>query len=182
MDHPDHPIGGMYLPSKVFCALIEHTGEGFYGDKTEAAVSALIQQWIATTPAAHCPWREDDESHDNAASTAPVAPPPATPVPAAAPAPESASGGASSGPTANRGYQWKQLFLPHGTELRTIYGGRSIYARVEDEQIISADGPTTPSRLANSQGCGTRNAWKTIWLRLPGSTRWQRAAESRREC
>ena len=64
MDHPDHPIGGMYLPSKVFMALIEHTGEGCYGEKTVAALSALIKQWIATTPAAHCPWREDEDSDD----------------------------------------------------------------------------------------------------------------------
>jgi len=30
----DHPIGGMYLPSKVFCALTEHSGEGYHGPKT----------------------------------------------------------------------------------------------------------------------------------------------------
>ncbi|WP_229260455.1 hypothetical protein [Duganella alba] len=170
MDHPDHPIGGMYLPSKVFCALIEHTGEGYYGDKTEAAVSALIQQWIATTPAAPCPWREDGELTDSATAEAPATPPLA--------APASAPG---SGPATSRGYQWKQLFLPNGTELRAIYGGRPLYARVEDEQILSDNGPTTPSRLANRQGCGTRNAWQAIWLRLPGSTRWQRAAECRQD-
>ncbi|MRW85472.1 hypothetical protein GJ698_15420 [Pseudoduganella sp. FT26W] len=171
------------MPSKVFCALTEHTGEGFYGDKTAAAVSALIQQWIATTPAARCPWREEqdenDESNDSTASQASAAPPQTVPAPTAAPGP--ASGAAGSGPETSRGYQWKQLFLPNGTELRTIYGGRSIYAKVEDEQIISVNGPTTPSRLANTQGCGTRNAWRAIWLRLPGSARWQRAADCRRQ-
>jgi hypothetical protein len=30
----------------------------------------------------------------------------------------------------------------------------------------------TPSRFANLQGSGNRNAWKAIWLRLPGSDQW----------
>lgn len=30
----------------------------------------------------------------------------------------------------------------------------------------------SPSRFANLQGSGNRNAWKTIWLRLPGSEHW----------
>ncbi|MYN30683.1 hypothetical protein [Duganella levis] len=214
MDHPDHPIGGMYLPSKVFMALIEHTGEGCYGEKTVAALSTLIKQWIATTPAAHCPWREDedededsededsdDEGDASAAGETPTAPQsapkqaasPPTITPQPAPAPHastpvattaalltpSPAPGATNGHSVTRGYQWKQLFLPNGTELRTIYCGRSIYAKVENEQIISDSGPTTPSRLANSNGCGSRNAWQTIWLRLPGSTRWQRAADCR---
>lgn len=37
----------------------------------------------------------------------------------------------------------------------------------------------TPSRLANVRGCGTRNAWKTLWVHLPGSTRWLRADRCR---
>lgn len=212
MDHPDHPIGGMYLPSKVFMALIDHTGEGCYGEKTVAALSALIKQWIATTPAAHCPWRqdedgdedgdEDDEADLGAAGEMPTARPQPTPqqaasppttTPQAAPVPPASTPvatmaarlapgpatDASEGRAASRGYQWKQLFLPNGTELRTIYCGRSLYATVENEQIISDSGPTTPSRLANSKGCGSRNAWQTIWLRLPGGTRWQRAADCR---
>lgn len=78
------------------------------------------------------------------------------------------------------GYQWKQVFLPNGTELRAIHGGCSTYAKVEDEQILSEGAPTTPSRLANLRGCGTRNAWRTVWLRFPGDTRWRRAADCRR--
>jgi hypothetical protein len=104
-----------------------------------------------------------------------TASPPAVPTPAPA-----LVTGPSGGPAASRGYQWKQLFLPNGTELRTIYCGRSTYAIVEDEQIISEGKPTTPSRLANLQGCGSRNAWQTVWLRLPGGTRWRRAADCRR--
>lgn len=92
----------------------------------------------------------------------PAEPPPApmmTASPPAVPTPAPALvTGPSGGPAASRGYQWKQLFLPNGTELRTIYCGRSTYAIVEDEQIISEGKPTTPSRLANRQGCGCRTA------------------------
>jgi hypothetical protein len=195
MDHADHPIGGMYLPSKAFMALIQHSGEGYYGDKSVAVLSLLIQQWVATTPAARCPWLDDaydDERQDSAAEAAPVTPSrphiqtdPSAAAQLLASLPDASASGpglapeSRSGPAASRGYQWKQLFLPNGTELRAIYGGLSTYAIVEDEQIISDCGPTTPSRLANRKGCGTRNAWQTIWLRLPGSARWRRAAEYR---
>ena len=142
----DHPIG-LHLPSKVFMALIKHTGEGIYGSKTEAALSELILKWIATTKAGSCEL-ERDKSIESVNSV-------------------------------NKGYQWKQLFLPGGTELRVTFRGHSRYARVEGEQIISDGAPTSPSRLANAAGCGTRSAWKTIWLRFPGTSRWQLAARCR---
>lgn len=85
----------------------------------------------------------------------------------------------NDGEEGSRGYQWKQLFLPNGTELRSIFCGRSVYAKVEDEQIISDGLPITPSRFANGRGCGTRSAWKTVWLRFPGTKRWELAARSR---
>lgn len=42
----DHPIG-LHLPSEVFMALLHHVGEGYFGEKTEAALSELIRKWIA---------------------------------------------------------------------------------------------------------------------------------------
>lgn len=201
----DHPIG-LHLPSKVFCALVDHVGELFYGPQAEAALCGIIQHWIATTPAASRPWLDnggpDDSDADArndsnpracaetdaascATSTSPpsgtvlqAAPPPAFPPPTVQAVPVLAARADST--AASRGYQWKQVFLPNGTELRVIHGGRSTYATVQDEQIISDGAPTTPSRLANMRGCGTRNAWRITWLRFPGHTRWQRAAECRR--
>lgn len=82
---------------------------------------------------------------------------------------------------ANRGYQWKQLFLANGTELRATFQRHSTYAKVEEEQIICNGKPTTPSKLANANGCGTRNAWRTIWLRFPGTSKWELAARCRDE-
>jgi hypothetical protein len=48
---------------------------------------------------------------------------------------------------ATSGYQWKHLFLPNGTLLRTIFN---------DRKIIS------PSGFANAVGGVQRNAWKAI--------------------
>jgi len=30
----------------------------------------------------------------------------------------------------------------------------------------------SPSQFANLRGSGNRNAWKAVWLRLPGSDEW----------
>jgi hypothetical protein len=38
-------------------------------------------------------------------------------------------------PTPTRGYQWKSLFLPDGTELRMRFGRLSLYARVSGDAI-----------------------------------------------
>ncbi|WP_373987678.1 hypothetical protein [Duganella sp. BuS-21] len=54
-----------------------------------------------------------------------------------------------------------------------------MYAKVEDEQIICDGLPITPSRFANGRGCGTRNAWKSVWLRFPNNKRWELAARCR---
>ncbi|MYM82171.1 hypothetical protein GTP44_09430 [Duganella sp. FT50W] len=165
----DHPIA-LHLPSKVFCALVAHAGDGGYGPKAEAALCDLIRNWIATTEAAPRPWADDEPDGDDGARTF-------TKPPLLAPAAVATSVTATA---VSRGYQWKQVFLPNGTELRAIHAGRSTYAKVEDEQILSDGAPTTPSRLANLRGCGTRNAWRTVWLRFPGAPRWRRAADCRR--
>lgn len=75
------------------------------------------------------------------------------------------------------GYQWKQLFLPDGTLLRATTHGETSYAKVEGHAIISDGKPVTPSQLANRQG-GVRNAWRVLWLRLPGEG-WERADRCR---
>jgi len=90
-------------------------------------------------------------------------------VPAAAevPAPARADG---------EGYQWKRLFLSDGTRLRTSFRGQQRFARVEGAAIISDGAVTTPSRFANWDGCGSRNAWQAIWLQFPGECGWTPAS------
>lgn len=148
----------LHLPDDVFHALTEHTGEGWYGPKTEAALSELIRNCIRNTAAA--PSMLDDEADEAEHSDRP-APAPSLPQ------------------DASKGYQWKQLFLPNGTELRATFGGRSSYAKVQDEAILCDGEPTTPSRLANARGCGTRNAWHSVWLKFPGEATWKLARRCR---
>ncbi|GGY41305.1 hypothetical protein [Pseudoduganella albidiflava] len=78
-----------------------------------------------------------------------------------------------------RGFQWKTLFLPEGTILRTTYGQTAGFAKVGGDHIVSDDGATlTPSQFANRHARG-RNAWRFIWLRFPGDDGWVRADNCR---
>jgi len=43
---------------------------------------------------------------------------------------------------------------------------------VEGDEIKYGQQALSPSRFANLQGSGNRNAGKAIWLRLPGSDQW----------
>jgi len=80
---------------------------------------------------------------------------------------------------AMRGFQWKNLFLPDGTAMRTSYQGTVEFAKVVGDRIISDAGePLTPSQFVNRHAIG-RNAWRLIWLRFPGDTHWSRAADCR---
>ncbi|HEY1150344.1 MAG TPA: hypothetical protein VGF27_17320 [Pseudoduganella sp.] len=73
---------------------------------------------------------------------------------------------------ASSGYQWKQVFLPDGTRLRASFGGHNYFARVEGGEIKYGEHAMSPSRFANLQGSGNRNAWRAVWLCLPGSQEW----------
>jgi len=80
---------------------------------------------------------------------------------------------------AMRGVQWKNLFLPDGTSLRTRYRETTEFAKVIGNQIISEDGALlTPSLFANRHAKG-RNAWRFVWLRFPGDDYWTRADNCR---
>jgi hypothetical protein len=77
------------------------------------------------------------------------------------------------------GYQWKQLFLPNGTLLRTIFNGKNYHCHVEEDQLRYNDLQTSPSRFANAVGGVRRNAWKVIWILFPGTSTWKLAASLR---
>ncbi|HZX25672.1 MAG TPA: hypothetical protein VFF16_01280 [Telluria sp.] len=80
---------------------------------------------------------------------------------------------------APRGYLWKKVFLPSGTHLRTCIDGETRFAVVEDDRILHAGAPTTPSRFANACGPRGRNAWRNVWLLFPGDVNWVRAEQCR---
>lgn len=73
------------------------------------------------------------------------------------------------------GFQWKQLFLPDGTLLRTIFNGKNHHCRVEGGQVIHDGKASSPNRFANALGGTRRNAWEVIWIMLPQCQEWRRA-------
>lgn len=79
------------------------------------------------------------------------------------------------------GYQWKHVFLPEGTKLRVIVRRSTFHAAVVGDQIIFNGEATSPACLVNQLASTTRNAWKHIWLLLPGETKWQLAQSMRKE-
>lgn len=70
------------------------------------------------------------------------------------------------------GYQWKHVFLPNGTLLRTIFNGKNYSCMVEGDIIRFNGQITSPSRFANAVGGTRRNAWKTIWVLFPNTSTW----------
>jgi hypothetical protein len=49
---------------------------------------------------------------------------------------------------------------------------------VEADQIKYGEHAVSPPCFAHLHGSGNRNAWKTIWLRFPGSDEWLLAEAS----
>ncbi|HEU4776078.1 MAG TPA: hypothetical protein VFS95_04580 [Telluria sp.] len=77
------------------------------------------------------------------------------------------------------GYQWKNLFLPHGTVLRTAYNGKNVHCHVENDRITYEGKAVSPSGFVSAVGGIRRNAWKSIWLLLPDAKHWQLADHMR---
>ncbi len=78
-----------------------------------------------------------------------------------------------------RGYQWKHLFLPTGTLLRTVFNGKNHHAFIDGDALLDDGKASSPSRFVNGVGGVRRNAWKLVWILLPGTPTWKRAAEFR---
>lgn len=85
----------------------------------------------------------------------------------------------AGGPT--RGYQWKALFLPEGTELRMTCCDMARYARVEGEHIVFEGRNISPRGMTLAIAGEGRNAWRDLWLRLPGERFWKQAQTCRRQ-
>ena len=73
------------------------------------------------------------------------------------------------------GIQWKEAFLPERTVLRTIIKGKNYHAVIEGDRLLYDGQPRSPHKFANAIGAGGRNAWKVIWVLLPGESVWKRA-------
>lgn len=78
-----------------------------------------------------------------------------------------------------RGYQWKNLFLASGTQIRMQYKGAYFYAKVEGDEIIYQDKPISPGSLANTIAGSSRNAWRDLWVKRPDDKEWKLADDCR---
>jgi hypothetical protein len=56
-----------------------------------------------------------------------------------------------------RGYQWKSVFLPEGTVLRSWSYGEHNYARVEGDKIMHEGRSVTPNRRAASRAANANS-------------------------
>jgi hypothetical protein len=77
------------------------------------------------------------------------------------------------------GYQWKHLFLPNGTLLRTIFNGKNFHCLVEKDHIRYNGQEISPSGFVNTVGGVRRNAWKVIWILFPNCSVWKSAGTLR---
>ena len=80
-----------------------------------------------------------------------------------------------------QGYQWKTLFLPSGTELRMSTREATHHARVEGDDIIFHGRRVSPRGMTLAIAGDGRNAWRDLWLRLPGQSAFWPASRQRRE-
>ncbi|MTV41761.1 hypothetical protein [Duganella radicis] len=75
-----------------------------------------------------------------------------------------------------KGYQWKQLFLPDGTRIRLRAFGVWHNATIVDDKLIYKGKAISPHQMARQAAGDGRNAWREIWILMPGQKRWANAA------
>lgn len=84
-------------------------------------------------------------------------------------------------PNGLRGYQWKCLFLPEGTVLRSWSYGEHNYACVEGDQIMHRGRSVSPNEFARAFARTNRNAWLDLKVRRPGDKQFRQAGLLRKE-
>ena len=77
------------------------------------------------------------------------------------------------------GYIWKNLFLPHGTEIRMTYKGKNYRAHVMDDQFIYDGEQSSPGAMVNTVSGTSRNAWRDLWIKRPDDKDWVSALRCR---
>ena len=88
---------------------------------------------------------------------------------------------AGADPAGMHGYQWKSLFLPAGTVLRSWSYGEHNYARVEGDEIIHEGRAVSPNQFARHFARTARNAWFDLSVRRPGDKQFKMAGLLRKE-
>lgn len=80
-----------------------------------------------------------------------------------------------------RGYQWKSLFLPEGTILRSWSYGEHNYAEVVGDEIIHNGRAVSPNQFAQAFARTTRNAWTDLFIRRLGDKNYIMACRLRQQ-
>ncbi|NRR29147.1 hypothetical protein HSX11_03015 [Oxalobacteraceae bacterium] len=84
-------------------------------------------------------------------------------------------------PEMMRGYQWKNVFLPEGTIVRSWSYGENNYARVEGDQLMHRGRSVSPNQFARSFARTFRNAWMDLSIKRPQDKNYIHANRLRRE-
>ncbi len=71
-----------------------------------------------------------------------------------------------------KGFRWKQLYLPHSTLIRMKYRGGFHYAKVVGDKLLHDDQSVSPSEFAHRVTGTARNAWRDLEVRRPGQDEW----------
>lgn len=79
-----------------------------------------------------------------------------------------------------QGYRWKELFLPEGSLLRMDRADQSHSARVQGNQLVYEGRAMSPHQMTVAIAGKGYNAWRALWVLLPGATRWQQACRLRK--
>jgi len=88
---------------------------------------------------------------------------------------------------ASKGYQWQTVFLPNGTQVRMLYRAQNHYAEVQHEKLLYEGGSLSPSEFASRVAVSekgektNRNAWRDLYLLLPGKKDWVQADVVRKQ-
>jgi hypothetical protein len=59
------------------------------------------------------------------------------------------------------------------------YKGRTFYARVEEDDLLFDGLPTSPAQMVNTVTGTIRNAWRDLWIKMPGEREFIRADRAR---
>ncbi len=73
---------------------------------------------------------------------------------------------------ADKGYHWKNIFMPNGTSLRMKYRGETYYAAVQGDQVIFGGKVVSPSEFTRLVTETSRNAWRDIYIKRPNDLEW----------
>ena len=78
------------------------------------------------------------------------------------------------------GYQWGDVFLPDGSELRLHFLGESYFATVEEGELMYMGSPTSPRAWCLEVTGSVRNPWRDILVRRTVFDGWTRAQSLRK--